>query len=270
MLRADSTRIYPQMHPLHQRLRELDCDTFQRFAFQLISAKYPDTEIRHVEGAGGDQGLDLFSGELDGRPVIWQCKHFPNGLGVRQRPQVTDSLRTAMKHFTPSNWILVVSVDLDTKTHVWFQKLQRAYAQSTGVGLFEGSDIVRELIHRRSIRDAFFPGAVLDSIAVARAIKGLDDLPQDHLERITQESVEEQIARLEEADARFNYRIVYGPNLGAAINEVVPLQPLLLASVFDENKRVDVFARDLEALRLAPPTITLVFNEPGLGRVNTI
>jgi hypothetical protein len=128
------------MHPLYQRLRELDWDTFEKLAFQLLSAKHPGVNIRHVDGAGGDRGLDLFEGHLNSRPTVWQCKHFPNGLGPRQRPQVTESLRTAVRHFRPSQWILVVSIDLDRKTHQWFQKLQRSYAQKTAIGLFQGQN----------------------------------------------------------------------------------------------------------------------------------
>ena len=145
------------MHALFQRLRELDWDTFQRLAQQLLVARHPTLGIKHVEGAGGDKGLDLFNGTLAGGPNIWQCKHFPNGLKAKQRPQVVKSLDEALSNFHPQNWILVISIDLDTPAHEWFQGVQKNYASKTRVGLFQASDIVRELIYRRNIRDRFFP-----------------------------------------------------------------------------------------------------------------
>lgn len=60
------------MDSLYQRLKELDPDTFQRFAFQLLKERHPGADLRHVEGASGDEGLDVFQGELTGAPTIWQ------------------------------------------------------------------------------------------------------------------------------------------------------------------------------------------------------
>ncbi|MGE5111178.1 MAG: hypothetical protein ACM3JB_10000 [Acidobacteriaceae bacterium] len=251
------------MHPLYQRLRELDWDSFQRLTFQLLAERHPGLKIRHVEGAGGDRGLDLFEGELKTQPTIWQVKHFPNGLGPRQRPQVRESLKAALKYFKPIQWILVVSVDLDRKGHEWFQKLQRSYSDKAAIGLFQASDIVRELISRRNIRDVFFPGALIDTIAVRRAIKDMGEIETEDLENQAKESLDELLARLEEADARFNYQIVYAPNAGPDIVEVAPEHPLLIASVFKDERRIDVFARDLDALRLDPPKVH--FSVKGTG-----
>jgi hypothetical protein len=254
------------MHPLYQRLRELDWDTFQRFAFQLLSEKHPGLEIRHVEGAGGDRGLDLFEGMLKDRPTIWQCKHFPNGLGVKQRPQVKESLRAALKYFKPKQWILVVSVDLDRKGHEWFQKLKQSYATKTSIGLFQASDIVRELIHRRKLRDAFFPGAVIDAVMVRRAIADLSNQTLAEVEQGASQQLDELLARLEEADARFDYQIVYGPNVGAEIAAGIPDSPRLVASVLDDKKRIDVYARDIDALTLDPPKVNFTLRGSGVAK----
>jgi hypothetical protein len=54
------------MHALHQRLRELDWDTFQRLIGQLLAARFPNQTIRPVDGPGGDGGLDIYEGVLDG------------------------------------------------------------------------------------------------------------------------------------------------------------------------------------------------------------
>ncbi len=256
------------VHSLYQRLKELDWDTFQRFSFQLLSEKHPGLEIRHVEGAGGDRGIDFFLGRLNGHPTIWQCKQFPNGLGPRQRPQVTESLRAAVKNFRPLQWVLVISIDLDVKAYQWFQKLERSYSKKINLGLFQASDIVRELVHRRNLRDAFFPGAIFDTATLQQALKSTNALSSLELDRLTREGMDNLIARLEEEDARFSYQIVYGPDVGADIAKTAPNHPLLVASVLDGDKRVDVFARDLKAIRLDPPKVHFGVTQAGLGKIN--
>lgn len=255
------------MHALYQRLRELDWDTFQRLAFQLLSERHPGLAIKHVDGSGGDKGLDLFEGSLATQPTIWQCKHFPNGLKNAQRPQATKSLKEAVKHFTPKNWILVISVDLDAKGFEWFQKLQKTYGEKTKIGLFQGSDIVRELIHRRNIRDTFFPSSVLDTIVVRRSLEGLDGMDTKSLDALGERGLDEQIARLEEADARFNYGISYGPNVGLNVANAKPISPLHIASVSMGTKRTDIFVRDSDAVSLDPPKINFTVNPAGMEKL---
>ena len=74
--------------------------SFRDFA-QLLKERHRQQDLRHVEGASGDEGLDVFGGELYGKPVIWQCKAFPNGVGKSQKEQIRESLRTALTHFLP-------------------------------------------------------------------------------------------------------------------------------------------------------------------------
>ena len=67
------------MNSLYQQLREIEPDQFQRFCAQLLKEMYPGQDIKHIEGAAGDEGIDLFKGTLSGEPCIWQCKAFRNG-----------------------------------------------------------------------------------------------------------------------------------------------------------------------------------------------
>jgi len=255
------------MQPLYQRLRELDSDTFERLAQQLLAERHPGREIKHIAGSGGDRGIDLFEGTLTERPIIWQCKHFPNGFKATQKKQVKKSLDDAIENFKPEKWILVLSIELDTSGQEWFQQLQKDYADKTSIGLFQASDIVRELIYRRNIRDAFFPGAVLDTIAVRRSLEDLGTMNSQSLDALSKKSLDEQIARLEEADARFNYKISYGPNAGPEVAKASALGPLHVASVMEGPKRTDIFIRDLEAFRLDPPKIDFSVNRKGLKKV---
>jgi hypothetical protein len=51
------------VHPIYQRLKELDPNTFEKLCFHLVKARFPGEEIRHVDGSAGDAGLDLCWGE---------------------------------------------------------------------------------------------------------------------------------------------------------------------------------------------------------------
>ena len=103
------------MRPLYQRLKELDPVTFERLCYHLLKEQFPTADIRHVEGGGGDEGLDLFTGDLDGGPVVWQCKAFPNGIGQSQREQIRGSLRRVLATTRPKLWVLCTSVDSTQK-----------------------------------------------------------------------------------------------------------------------------------------------------------
>src|SRR5438552_590615 len=120
------------MNSLYQQLREMDPDQFQRLCAQVLKHKYPGKEIKHVEGAGGDEGIDIFIGTLSGKPHIWQCKAFRNGVGKSQKEQIRKSLRSALQH-RPSCWTLCLNVDLDTKTTGWFERLKKSCANKVTI-----------------------------------------------------------------------------------------------------------------------------------------
>ena len=110
------------MNALFQRLKELAPATFEELCFQIWSERLPTAGLRHVEGTGGDKGTDLFAGTLAGRPAIWQCKFFKDGIKDAQKKQVKKSLRSALKNFRPALWTLCVPVKLTINAHHWFQE----------------------------------------------------------------------------------------------------------------------------------------------------
>src|SRR5579862_9597428 len=114
------------MHALYQRLKELDPTTFEQFCAQLLAQRHPNILIRHVDGSAGDDGIDAFAGNLDTGPIVWQCKAFTSGIGHSQRSQIRTSLNRAIKKVAPRDWILCVPIDLDAKTHRWYERLQRS------------------------------------------------------------------------------------------------------------------------------------------------
>jgi len=172
------------MDSLYQRLKELDRDTFQKLCFQLLNDRHPGAGLHHVEGESGDEGLDIFAGELSDGPTIWQCKSFSQGIRESQKHQIRDSLKRAVRTFSPRRWILCLSIDMDSKTHRWFQRVQASYRDTVRIGLFDASRIVSELMHRRTLRNHFFPGAALDPVELKRLLTKSGELSTEELEKL--------------------------------------------------------------------------------------
>jgi hypothetical protein len=257
------------MDSLHQRLKELDPDTFHKLCFQLLKERHPGANLYQVEGASGDEGLDIFQGELDGYPTIWQCKAFPNGVGESQKGQIRESLNTVLRNFKPKNWILCLSVNPDSKTYRWWEKYKKSKSDLVTIGEMFASQIIHELIHRRPLRDYFFPNVALDPTQLKRMLTNTGELTTEQLESITEAKLEDYIERLKERDARFNYELVFSGDLGPELARMRP-RPGLMMSMQDGAKTLNVFARDVEALRQNPPTINLSFSGAGIEKFRTL
>jgi hypothetical protein len=141
---------------LVQRIKDLDQITFQQLCFQLMSERFPAAKIRYPEGVAGDEGVDLFQGDLTIGPTVWQCKAFQVTLiGDSQKQQIRNSLRDAIKNVRPKVWILCLNMNLDMKGTRWFTRLQESY-KPKGIIVadpFEGLDVSRELMFRRTLRN---------------------------------------------------------------------------------------------------------------------
>lgn len=245
------------MDRLHQAIRDLDPDGFQKLCFHIQKERLMGTELRLVEGESGDEGLDLFCGDLSDGPIVFQCKSFRRGVGESQKEQIRASLRTAVRKLKPSRWILCVSIDLDPKAFRWFQRLQESYAGRTEVGLWQASDIAHELLHRREVREHFFPHVELDVSELRKLVARTGELSHEELEALTEQNLSEFIGRLKARDARFDYEIIFRPN-----GEPPPAVPRagLMASIRTGSRTLNVLARDFEALRIKPPQLRFKFN----------
>jgi hypothetical protein len=251
------------MDSLYQRLKELKPDAFQKLCFHILKERHTGLQVRHVEGAGGDEGLDVFAGELSGKPAIWQCKSFPSGLGKSQKEKIKKSLQTALKHFTPSYWILCLSVGMDTKAHRWFQRLQKSYESQVKIELLDNMEIVHELAYRRTLRNIVFPGAVFDLTELRRIVSKSGEKTTAELEKVTDAYLEDEIERWKERDARFNYQILFDGDLGPPRQTSSPAG--LMMSIRQGDKTVNVIARD-QSLKTNPPQFSTVFKGTGVKK----
>jgi hypothetical protein len=250
------------MMALYQRLKELDSKSFERLCFQLLRERHPGANIRPVEGASGDQGADAFRGDLEDGSTIWQCKSFPNGIKKSQKDQIRDSLKQAVKNFGPHKWILCISVDMDIHAHKWFQLLTNSYAGRTGLGLMSAGDIVNELTHRKSIRDTFFPEAILDVSQLRSLVTKTIDLSVMEQAALAQENAEQLIERLKRRDARFNYEVSVSPDRPPQAGS----RSGTTFSLSFGSTTIHAFPRDVEALRLDPPKMDFALNGSGVTK----
>jgi hypothetical protein len=251
------------MRSLYQRLKELDREMFETFCLHLLKERHPGVQIQHVDGSHGDQGVDIFLGNLEGSPVVWQCKHFPNGVGKSQREQIRLSLKEALRHFHPRIWILCLPIDMDTTAHRWFQRLAHSYADLVEVKLLQGTDLAHELIHRQSLRDRFFPDAVIETMQLREILGKTAELTTEELAVVTADNVDKYLDRLKQRDARFNYEIIFSKDVAPVRHRALPG---LLASISDEKKTINVFARDVEAINRNPPKVSFSLKGTGVDK----
>jgi hypothetical protein len=240
------------MNPLYQRLKEISKDDFESLIDQLLQAKYPTAGIKRVEGSGGDEGIDNFQGNLSDGPTVWQDKHFPNRLQQAQRKQVLKSIKSAFKNRTPRNWILCVPINLRTNEHNWFQSsikspYERKY-RGTTVELMQAADIVKDLLHFKTIRDAFFPDAISDVAKLKMLVTNTENLKLSERATVTTEYAQQFLGELKSLDGRFDYEL----SIGGERTPTISYEPRLVMAFKKGELLTRVFARDLDAIRLDP------------------
>lgn len=238
-------------NPLYQRLKELDPNRFEDLCFQLLTSRHPTSGIARINGAGGDGGIDLFSGELTNGPTVWQCKYFVDRIRSAQKKQIKKSLKAVISNYQPKLWILCVPIILDASAFAWLQELKKDNQARIEIALYQAPDIVNDLIYYRPVREIFFPSAVLDGALLRSQLSGTGQFSDSELESLTSANVDEYVKRLRDCDGRFDYQVTFFPR----DTEQVAFPPKLLASITKGDKRVDVYARDEEALRRDPPCI---------------
>ena len=239
------------MDSLYQRLKELDSDTFQKLCFHILKDRHPGGQVWQVDGASGDEGIDVFSGQLSQGPTIWQCKSFPSGVRKAQKAQIRKSLKRAVEGLAPAVWVLCLSVEMDSKAQRWFERLKESYRGKVDIRLFPAGDIVHELLHRKTIQDHFFPGASLDPTELKRILGRTGELSIEELETVNDNNLGDYIERLKARDARCDYEVVFGVHPDGE-GHIQSRRRGLMLSYGDSKKSINVYARDKEGLKADP------------------
>jgi len=76
------------------------------------------------------------------------------------------------------------------------------------------SDIVNELLHRRTLKNHLFPNASLDVMELKRLAARTGEMTTQELDALTDINLEDTIEHWKDRDARFNYQIVFDGDSG--------------------------------------------------------
>jgi hypothetical protein len=238
------------MEALLQRLKELDSKVFESFCFHLLKERYPGIEIHHVHGAGGDEGVDLFSGHLENQSVVWQCKAFSSGVGESQKAQIKESLRAALVSVKPARWVLCINVNFNTANHRWWLRLKDSYNERVNLELISASELAHQLIFRRTLREAFFPQVIMDVAQIRAAINRSTHLTKEDLAALATENVGQLTDRLNDLGPDFAYEVAFRSNTGPMLDAT---RAGALLTIQNDERITHVFARDPERMSRNPP-----------------
>jgi hypothetical protein len=238
------------MQALLQRLKELNPKAFEQFCFHLLKERYPGVDIHRVDGSAGDDGVDLFSGHLENACVVWQCKAFSGAVGKSQKEQIKESLRTAIRLVKPARWVLCINVDLDIATHRWWIRVKESYSEQVAIDLLSASELAHQLIFRRTLREAFFPQVLMDVAQIRAAISQSTHLSKEDLTALATDNVAQLTDRLNDLGPDFAYEVTFRSNTGPLLE---PSRAGVLLTIQNDDRIINVFARDPEHLKRNPP-----------------
>lgn len=249
------------MDALLQRLKELDRDRFEGLVFQLLRERYPGADIHRVDGVGGDEGVDTFMGSLAGGCTVWQAKSFPNGIRAVQRKNIRKSLQRVLDAHHPDHWVLCTSIDLDIKGHKWLQELKAKYQGMIAIDLWPASEIALEVLHRKTIRDYYFPDLGVNVGALRALIMNTGAYDDDDLKNLTVENAQQYLDRLSLSDARFRYEFVVSPE------QAPKPSPGSWFTIQNGSTLINAYPRDIQALRDDPVTVQVRLKDTGVEKM---
>jgi len=146
---------------LEDQLRLFGPRLFEELCAQLV--KQESHESWHVEGAGGDEGIDIFAGEIDKAARVqkgltlhvWQVKFFRDGVKHKQREKAERSLERVVQMHKPQFWTLCIPVNLDVDAWRWFDSLRVKYPDIT-LDIWQADEIVCRMRQDESLIDSYF------------------------------------------------------------------------------------------------------------------
>ncbi len=166
---------------LEKQLRLFGPQLFEELCHKLIAG--PDGTAFHVEGKGGDEGIDIFSGprgvpksERNGEKLhVWQVKFFPDGLKECQRGQIRESFKRVMDKHEPDTWTLCVPVNLEQDELDWWDQYKAKHTE-VEMNLLDGGNVVKLAMEPQhaSILSQYFIGPSHEG-ATDKILKRLND-----------------------------------------------------------------------------------------------
>ncbi|WP_458414869.1 hypothetical protein ACNQFZ_08615 [Schinkia sp. CFF1] len=118
-----------------------------------------------VEPHQGDKGVDIFIGDINASPDIYQCKFFCEGLDDSRKQQIKKSLNTALKNHSINKWTLCVPCTFNHDEHEWWCKIKKDYkGKNTNIKEIELYDEMQiiTLLKENYLYDEFFNTVRMD------------------------------------------------------------------------------------------------------------
>lgn len=114
----------PDWHLLRSKYNTAGArEAFENICNLLYQTLHPN-KAYSVKVWQGDDGIDIFIGEIGFEPItIIQCKFFPT-FGESQKRQITRSFNRAMtsENYEVKEWILCIANDYTVSDHLWWTK----------------------------------------------------------------------------------------------------------------------------------------------------
>jgi hypothetical protein len=99
---------------------------FEHLCRLILSIEYPN--FHSVEGSGGDEGIDGYTGSILSPTAIFQFKYFPGKLKTKRRKKIESSLDVA-SNLNPETWHLILPAELNPIDWKWWESLKSTYPE---------------------------------------------------------------------------------------------------------------------------------------------
>ncbi|MDF9825480.1 hypothetical protein M2475_001945 [Breznakia sp. PF5-3] len=96
-------------------------DIFEKICIQVFQQLYGE-DAKAVRISQGDGGIDILVGDLPTPQKIYQCKFFPIKIGSSQKMQIKESFETAIRNYSPKEWILCLPLVLSKEELLWWSQ----------------------------------------------------------------------------------------------------------------------------------------------------
>jgi hypothetical protein len=153
----------------------------------LLQALFPGESVMMVRANPGDEGIDVFVGEIGIAPIdVYQCKFFLGTLGDSQKSQIRSSFDRAINSslFQMKKWVLCAPIDdFDIHENIWWAGWKNKQEQAHGISiqLMNGRELIYKLKQTGQYRQVF---QLEDSIKIAEvhgAVVGTGGLTESSL-----------------------------------------------------------------------------------------
>lgn len=155
-------------------------ENFSALCSHLIMKIFP--AARHIEGKGGDEGVDTIIGEFNGPCHVFQHKYFIDRIGPSQRKQIENSLKTALKHHDVTKWTLMIPTALNPAELKWFQSLEPRYSP-VPIECWDRARLQELLSRYPEIAQSYQPFPVIKIVLLDKELN-LQELPSEKLAEI--------------------------------------------------------------------------------------